>query len=240
MKLLKRALRLNNEGVQHLLNQRDNEADDCFTQSLSWLKYALSCDEMDGYEDQSLLVADDDDYDDESDEPIFCTTSSIHQATHSIPDLQDPICFIYSNALVFALEDPILQCCSDNFHVCSAVVLLNIAMAYHRRAILSGNSEWRVKAEKMYEMIIKLSDCNNTEEHHDTALLTKIASINNLSQLCHSEGDYESSRDGFEYLGEVLLDAEAQLCSLLCHEEIVTGMILNIMLAKSQVIAPAA
>jgi hypothetical protein len=238
MKLLKRALCLNNEGVRHLLNQRDNEADDCFTQSLSWLKYALSRDEMDSYEDESVSVAEDDD---ESDEPIFCTTSSIHRATHSIPDLQDPICFIYSNALLFDLEDPMLQCCTENFHVCSAVVLLNIAMVYHRRAILSGNSEWRVKAEKMYEMIIKLSDCTHKEEElHETALLTKIAAINNLSQLCHSEGDYESSSDGFEYLGEVLLHSEAQLCSLLCQEEIVTGMILNIMLAKSQVIAPAA
>jgi hypothetical protein len=226
MKLLKRALRLNNEGVWHLLNERDSEADDCFIQSLSWLKAALSCGALG---DNDLAFAEG---------SASTCTSSMHRATHSIPYLHDPICFIYSNAITFALDDLVVQSCADNFHVCSAVVLLNIGMTYHRRAILSGNSEWRVKAERMYDMVIKLDESD--QDPHGTALLTKIAAINNLSQLCHGDGDYESSRDGFTYLGEVLQWAEAQSGTLPSQEDIITEMILNIMLVTAQVNAPSA
>ena len=283
-KSLRSALRLNNDGVQFLLENNDEEAQTCFNLSLDLVKQSLisnSKNQTRGGESTSSTSS-----------PTRC----MHQQSHSIPFLRSQDCFIYNKAISFILddedEDTILEewyknpeekhvndddnC--NNLHLYSAIIILNIALAYHRQAMivssLSSSSshpprrfqqgttisrsaaaqEWRARAEKMYDMVtILLEDVDGDYDDNSdddivcatnttTALLVKIAAVNNLSQLQREMGDYESSRDGFEYLGELIDFAEYHLKTTLLwnQEDTIMGMLLNVLLATSPEAAGAA
>ena len=139
---------------------------------------------------------------------------------------------------------------------------MNIALTYHRQAIISARNqalhtnehEWRIRAERMYDMVtLLLEDVDddvygNGEDattHSPTitsSLLVKIAAVNNVSQLRRDQGDYESSRDGFEYLGELIDFAEHYLKTTMLwnQEDTIMGMLLNVLLATSPEAAGAA
>ena len=218
---LKYALRLNNEGVRLLLDgNQDQQAVSCFTESLNQVKQALSA-----HPDNKVM---------------FSNPPLIHQASFPIPSLHDPGCFVYSNAITFKLDDAFLRSSSHDLHVYSAVIILNIAMAYHRQGVIRGSPACYFKAEKMYDMVTTLVASN--EDNLGTSLLVEIAAINNLSQLRHEQGDYDASREGFEYLGALLNLAESQLAasSLNQEDDIFKGIILNVLLVAAPETAPAA
>jgi hypothetical protein len=222
MDSLKHALRLNNEGVRLLLANKDHESVSCFTQSLNLVKHALSTTNSDQQQQPP-------------------SASIIHGSTYSIPNLYDTSCFIFGDAITFAEDnnDLLQRSGEQDMHVYSAVIILNIAMAYHRQALLTGSAPCRFKAEKMYDMVTTL--VANSEDNHGTSLLVKIAAINNLSQLRFDEGDYEASREGFEYLGALINYAEAHLSSsLTSQEDTFQGMVLNVLLVMAPETAAAA
>jgi hypothetical protein len=223
MDSLKHALRLNNEGVRLLLANKDHESVSCFTQSLNLVKHALSTTHSDQQQHHAPSVA------------------FIHGSTHSIPNLYDTSCFIFGDAITLAEDNDLLlqRSGEQDVHVYSAVIILNIAMAYHRQALLTGSAACRFKAEKMYDMVTTL--VANSEDNQGTSLLVKIAAINNLSQLRFDEGDYEASREGFEYLGALINYAETHLSSsLTSQEDTFQGMVLNVLLVMAPEIAAAA
>jgi hypothetical protein len=181
---LRNALRLNNEGIMLLLENRDQEALVSFTESLKQVKGLLAASEEDNTNGQT---------------PAMSMNAVIHHSTSMIPNLHDPSCFIYNSALMFSLLD-ISDCTpsGDDIQVHTSVIILNIALAFHRRG-LTGNSAFLLKAEKMYEMVGKILG-NSEDGDQGTALLVKIAAVNNLSQLRHGRGDYASSQEGFRRL----------------------------------------
>jgi hypothetical protein len=180
---LRNALRLNNEEIMLLLENRDQEALVSFTESLKQVKGLLAASEEDNTNGQT---------------PAMSMNAVIHHSTSMIPNLHDPSCFIYNSALMFSLLD-ISDCTpsGDDIQVHTSVIILNIALAFHRRW-LTGNSAFLLKAEKMYEMVGKI--LGNRDVDQGTAFLVKIAAVNNLSQLRHGRGDYAFSQEGFRRL----------------------------------------
>ena len=266
------------------MENNDEEAQTCFNLSLDLVKQSLISNSKNRTREGESTM-------DSSSSYSRC----IHQQSHSIPFLRSQDCFIYNKAISFILddedEDTILEewykpedrnvCLNDdssnNLHLYSAIIILNIALAYHRQAMIASSlsssshprrcsqqgttsrsaaaQEWRTRAEKMYDMVTMLLedvDGDTFGTHHDedivvatnttTALLVKIAAVNNLSQLRREMGDYESSRDGFEYLGELIDFAEYHLKTTLLwnQEDTIMGMLLNVLLATSPEAAGAA
>jgi hypothetical protein len=180
MSSLNQALRLNNDGVMLLLENRDQEAVTCLTQSLNMIKHNLLANPP----------SDDSSTSRSSSNPFNSKALNIHHTAHSLPNLHDSNFFIYSSLLAFSIETDFPSENSTIIHVYSAVIILNIALAYHRKGVLGGNKSCLAKAEKMYDMVAKLlSGC---EDNQGIALVAKLASINNLFQLRYkNQGDYD-------------------------------------------------
>jgi hypothetical protein len=217
---LAHALRLNNEGVMLLLENRDQEAVVTLTQSLNDVKGLLTSarEKSEG-------------------EPSLPSKTFIHHSTYTLPNLEDLNCFIYSDALMFSLTYDSMPSSSEDIHVFTSVIILNIALAYQRRG-RAGNPGCLFKAEKMYEMVCKLLE--GSEVNRGTALLVKLAAINNISQLRHDQGDYTFSSEGFQYLGSLISFAGENLHHTKCEEHVYKGMLMNALLVAPPDAAPAA
>jgi hypothetical protein len=212
MNCLNQALRQNNEGVKLLLENREQDAVTCLTQSLKMVKHLLANEPS----DQSRS----------SSNPF--KTLNIQLTAHTLTNLQDCNCFIYSSLLAFSpLEEAGSVPSEDTIQVYCAVIILNLSLAYHRKG-LGGNEACLAKAEKMYDMVTKLlSGC---EDNHVIVLVVKLASINNVSQLRHNHGDYSFSQEGFRYLGYLIHFAGQNLeSSSLCSTQMYQGMLLNVL-----------
>jgi hypothetical protein len=223
--LKQKALRLNNEGVMLLLlENREHQAMTCLMQSLNMVKHLLATTTSD---------------DSRSSSNPFNKAQNIQLTAHSLPNLlQDSNGFIYCSLLAFSLEEAETVPSEDTLQIYSAVIILNIALAYHRKGV-SGNVACLAKAEKMYVMVTKLlSGCENNQ---GIALVAKLASINNLSLLRHSRGDYNFSQEGFQCLGDLMDVAGQNLTrSSLCNAQMYQGMLLNILCVVPPDYAPAA
>jgi hypothetical protein len=224
--LIQEAQRLNNEGVMLLLlENREQQAVTCLKKSLIMFKHLLA------------IVRDDK----RSSSNPSNMASNIQLLAHSLPNLQDSKSFIYCSLLAFSVtEASEILLSEDTIHVYSAVTILNIALAYHRKGV-SGNEASVAGAEMMYSMVTKLlAGCKNNQGY---ALVAKLAAMNNLSVLQHSQGDCDLSRRGFQYLRDLIDVAGENLegsSSLLYSTRMYQGMLLNILCIAPPDTAPAA
>jgi hypothetical protein len=224
--LIQEAQRLNNEGVRLLLSgNREQQAVTCLKESLNMFKHLLA-------------IASDDDSRTSSSPPSNMALN-IQLLAHSLPNLQDYNSFIYCSLLAFSVAEASETLpTEETIQVYSAVVILNIALAYHRKGV-SGNEASMARAEKMYDTVAKLlSGCENNEGY---ALVAKLAAMNNLSVLQQSRSDYSLSQEGFQYLGDLIDVAGDNLeRSSLCSAQMYQGMLLNILCVAPSDTAPAA
>jgi hypothetical protein len=222
--LIQEAQRLNNEGVMLLLLENiEQQAVTCLTQSLNLVKHLLAIPRGDNRSSSNPSN----------------TALNIQLLTHSLPNLQGSNSFIYCSLLTFwPTEASETIPSEDTLRVYSAIIILNIALAYHRKGV-SGNKASVAKAVKMYGIVAKLlSGC---ESNQGIALVAKLASINNLCLLQHSQGDFNLSQGGFQYLGDLIDDAGVNLIrSSLCSAQMYEGMLLNIFCVARPDAAPAA
>jgi hypothetical protein len=218
------ALQVNNQGVSLLLEGRDQEGVRCLSQSLSLIKSRIGG----NYTDEPMS--------------IMSTTggeekAALHEATFPLPNFEDAHSFLYTAALAFSADcdDSLIN--ESNSHVYSAVVIFNLALAYHRQGKKLGKSACLVKAERMYEMVIRLLD--SEADYQGTALLVKLATLNNLSLLHHEQRNYESAQNGFELLAWTIRSAPSS--SMLSSSQMdVDAMLLNVLFVSVPSIAPAA
>ena len=219
---LTRALTLNNKAIMLVSEHRDQEAVIALTQALTQLKGALGSSSVNGTLGGVSRLHE----------------CAVHHSTFTLPDFQDSTCYIYNNALFFSLPSSSDFLPSDeDVNVYTSTIILNIALLYHRKG-RTGNSSCLRKAEKMYEMIGKL--LTNDANIQGTALLVKVAATNNLSQLRYERGDYNSSCDGFKYLGSLMNYAGDNLHKAKCEDHVYKGMLLNAMMLISSPDAAAA
>jgi hypothetical protein len=219
---LSHALRLNNEGVKLLLQNRDSEAMLLFANSLSEIKQLVAIGEVPN-KDSGIAFR----------SPLF-----VHDATHTVSGLQDLACFIYGNALTFSSKtvDGNMPA-EDQSNQLAAAVLLNVALAYHRTG-LRGNKAALEKAERLYDMVCQLLVANDI--CHGTALLVKAAAINNLAQIRHQRGDYAFALVGFKFLASLFACFGENLHHTNCQEAVYLGMLLNALLTAPPGAAAAA
>jgi hypothetical protein len=219
---LSHALQLNNEGVNLLLQNRDSEAVLLFTNSLNEIKQLVVTGEVPNKGSDISFRS-----------PLF-----VHDATHTVPGLQDLACFIYGNALTFSSETVNRNMPSEDQsnHLASSV-LLNVALVYHRTG-LRGNQAALEKAERLYDMVCQLLVANDI--CHGTALLVKAAAINNLAQIRHHRGDYAFALERFKYLGSLFACFGENLHHTKGLQAVYLGMLLNVLLITPPGAAPAA
>jgi hypothetical protein len=222
---IQEAQRLNNEGVMLLLlDNREQQAVTCLRKSLNLFKHllAIACDDNNRFSSNP------------SNEAL-----NIQLLAHSIPNLQVSDSFIYCSLLAFSIAEASETLPSkDTIQVYSAVTILNIALAYHRKG-LSGNDASMAMAEKLYGTVTKLlSVC---EKNKGVALVARLASIYNLSVLQHSQGEYSLSQQSFRCLADLIDVAGKNLeGSSLCSAQMYQGMLLNIFCVAPPDAAPAA
>jgi hypothetical protein len=228
------ALLLNNEGVILLLQNRDQEAISFFSKSLALMKTTLMK-SMNDVADSAMKPR-----------LVVC-----HDATHPLPSFRrdsNDHSFLYTEAFTFfssELDDG-SRLESSTASVFSAVVLFNAALVYHKQAKLHGRQVCFAKAEKMYEMVGRLLQPDSPGNHHHhhaagggTALVVKLAALNNLSLILHEQSNFELSRKGFQLLARTI-DSVASSATLSSSQMDVEGMLLNVLCASAPTIAPAA
>jgi hypothetical protein len=164
---------------------------------------------------------------------------NIQLLAHSLPNLQDSNGFICCSLLAFSVAEASETLPSeDTVQVHSSVLILNIALAYHRKGG-SGNEASLAMAEQMNGVVTKLlSGC---EHNQGVALVAKLASMNYLSVLQRNQGCHNLAQHGFQHLGDLIDIAGVNLGrSPLCSAQMYEGMLLNILCIASPDATPAA
>jgi hypothetical protein len=115
------------------------------------------------------------------------------------------------------------------------MIIFNIALIYHRQSKL-GRSSCLPKAGRMYQMVAKLLGCDSAH-NNGTALILKLAALNNLSLIQYEQNNFDASRRGFEQL--VWTVNSATHLPYACHVN-VNDMLLNALLTSSYHPRPAA
>jgi hypothetical protein len=224
--LIQEAKRLNNEGiVLLLLENREQEAMTCLKKSLLMFKHlpAIARDDKRSSSNPCNMAL------------------NVQLLAHSLPNLQGSNGFICCSLLAFSVAEASETLPSkDTIQVCSAIIILNVALAHHRKG-MSGNKASVAWAGKMYGMVTKLlSGCENNK---GVAVVAKLAAMNNLSVLQHSQGDNNLSQRGFQYLRDLLITVASENLegsSLLYSTQMYQGMLLNILCVAPPDAAPSA
>eukprot|EP00980_Cylindrotheca_fusiformis_P011986 scaffold2836_cov99-Cylindrotheca_fusiformis.AAC.1 len=223
---LSHALRINNEGVGLLMQNRDREAMVLFINALNAMRQQTT--------NENELPSE---IESQSDTPRS-PPANIHDATYTVPGLQDHSCFIYDNVFTFSWEMINKNMPSAHLAIqCASVIILNVALIYHSNGLRS-NENALGKAELLYDMVCQL--LGDIENCQGTVLLVKAAAINNLSQLRYHRGAYGFATEGFTYLGLLFAHYGVNLHHTNCKETVYQGMLLNALVLRTPAPAPAA
>ena len=215
---------MNNEGISLLLSGQDKVAVSRLTEALTMVRQQLNQMEAEG---QSSAIS--------SLSHITDTNPSSFHELASLPNLHDESFFIYNQTIVIPVNAP--RSCST-VRIYSACIILNIALAYHRR----GKARYLPalkKAEMMYEMAAQLVG-NDLEilNRLSTAALVYLAAVNNLTQIHHEAGNLQRANEGVECL--TFLIQNTHIHEGVLSETEINSFLLNAMLVGLKQTAPAA
>eukprot|EP00980_Cylindrotheca_fusiformis_P012496 scaffold3073_cov66-Cylindrotheca_fusiformis.AAC.11 len=227
---LSHALRINNEGVSLLMQNRDEEAMILFTKSLKAVKELTTI----RTELSTKMES-------QTSDSTHLSPTNIHDATHTVPGLQeDHSSFsIYDNVLTFSKETINNDMPSTHQVIqCAAVIILNVALFYHYTGLKRDQTALE-KAELLYNMVCQLLD-GEKDMCQGTALLVRAAAINNLAQLHYHRGAYDFALEGFRSLGLLLDHFGGNLHHAECQETVYQGMFLNALVLRTPAAARAA
>eukprot|EP00980_Cylindrotheca_fusiformis_P012489 scaffold3073_cov66-Cylindrotheca_fusiformis.AAC.4 len=229
---LSHALRINNEGVSLLMQNRDEEAMILFTKSLNAVKENLATPSGTELSTKIELPKSDN-------KPLSPT--NIHDATHTISGIHEDHSsyFIYDNVLTFSMEMINNDMPSTHQAIqCASVIILNVALLYHYNGLNSDQTALE-KAEQLYNMVCRLLE-GKIDMCQGTALLVRAAAINNLAQLHYHQGAYDDALNGFRTLGLLLDRFGGNLHHAECQETVYQGMFLNALVLRTPAAARAA
>ncbi|CAJ1937690.1 unnamed protein product [Cylindrotheca closterium] len=117
-----------------------------------------------------------------------------------------------------------------DLHVYSAAVIFNLALAHH----IQGSKNSRNKAHKLYATIMKLLD--ERVGHMQSALLLKLACINNMAHIRFESGEFDRVQDGLGELSALLKTTD----EVLLEGAEVQGLLMSVLLFKKPKVAAAA
>jgi hypothetical protein len=216
MEFFAQAARLNNQGVTALLEGDDKAAVAALTQSIKMMKQAMSKPSNSDMK-KSATLSDD------------CEHSTVE-----LPGFQGDLeSYIFTEAITIPENGDQSEL---DTQIYSAVVIFNLALTVHREG-KNGKIESMVKkAQKLYTMVLKIL---NNQCMNRVAVIAKLASINNLSQIRFDCGEYELAREGLDRVS-AFLRASGNTNNAMLEEPEIQGLLINVLLLKAPVIAPAA
>jgi hypothetical protein len=215
MEFFVQAARLNNHGVTALLEGDDKAAVAALTQSIKMMKQDMSKPSNSDMK-KSITLSDD------------CEHSTVE-----LPGFQGAQeAFIFTEAITIPENGDQSEL---DTQIYSAVVIFNLALTFHREG-KNGKIKSMVKAQKLYTMVLKIL---NNQCMNRVAVIAKLASINNLSQIRFDCGKYELAREGLDHVS-AFLRASGNTNNTMLEEPEIQGLLINVLLLKAPVIAPAA
>jgi hypothetical protein len=232
MEAIDSAIRLNNEGVSLLVAGDDQAAAVALSHALSLVKGLLSltrpCDLRGAPLSASFGSSNDNKLSSSYSSTMeVCEREHEHEQIHfrkSLPCLQDFNFFIYNHTMSISSDSPLTN---EMLPIYSACVILNLALAFHRRGKQAHSSPCMLKAERMYATVEKLLK-NDGMNNNATATVLRIAAANNLSQIRSQRGDYERAQEDTEFLAYLIRDV-GSVRALLSDEEL-NGLLCNVVL----------
>lgn len=208
------------------MNGEDDRAIGCFSRSLVMFKQLISAADDDSMNTDSALPS---------------TPSELHSSTHPLPQLKDSGFFLFNNVISLAQASTIRP--EDN-HIYCSVIILNLAVLHHQIAIggasLARREDALRKAERFYDMVTTiLSNEQYANDSQPTGLLARLAALNNLANIRMEKGDFGASGHCFQMLAWLVSLTQVDQ-STLFEEQEMEGMMLNVLMANRQSVAPAA
>jgi hypothetical protein len=220
MDLFAIAARLNSQGVAALLQGEDKSAVAALTQSIKIIKQVLS------QQEEPTYTAFADDFE------LSTTALTGFQAGQEA--------HLFTEAFSFPERPASIRSCAPNkSHVkfYAAAVIFNIALAHHRQG-QKGDAARMINAQNLYGMILRLIDGDNCQNR--SAVIVKLAVINNLSQIHFDCGDYELAHQGMAHISSLMMCISGTCNHAVFEEPEVQSILLNMLLLKAPRLAPAA
>jgi hypothetical protein len=220
MDIFAQAARHNNQGVIALLDGNDEAAVAALSQSLKMMKQELSK-PSNAYGEKSATLSD-----------------NCEHSTVELPGLQQGSqeSYIFAEAITIPEHGDHSEV---DTHIYSAVVVFNLALAVHNEGNKNGKIASMAKAQKLYVMILKILK-NNECMNNRVGVLVKLAAINNLSQIRFDCGEYELAREGLHHLSAFIRAGGNTNDALSDEGPEIQGLVMNILLLKAPLLAPAA
>lgn len=214
MSLFQEAAQLNNQGVIALIEGDDAFAIEAMTKSIKMMKQELAKPSSESCDAKPTSAC----------EPELRTVE--------IPDMEcsDDQHEIFNQAIHIPCDGDESEI---DIHVYSSAVIFNLALAHHRQG-LQGVAASQQKALKLYSMVLKVLDDSLFEFR--TAVMVKLATVNNLSQIQFANGDYEEAKEGLNHLAGFLRIASGDILA----EPQVQGLLMNVLMYRAPKVAAAA
>ena len=225
---LEQAIQLNNDGLEHALKGDDDRAIASFSRSLCMFKQLISSD-CEGDQESSPLSS------------STRGTVQLHESSYALPQLRDSGFFLFNRAIRLA---PRRDCRAENNHIYCSVIILNLAVLHHQIALQSECSARRAdalrRAERFYDMVTTiLANDEFANVSQPTGLLARLAALNNLAYIRMEKGEFGASGHCFQMMAWLVNFTQVDH-SKLFNEEDLEGMMLNVLMANRQSVAPAA
>jgi hypothetical protein len=210
MSLYQQAAQLNNQGIVSLLKGDHCSAIHSMSEAIKVMKGALSAPPG-------------------TNTPMKCRNVMYETRSIEISSLESSDTIVFSQAIRLPDSDEEREPGEVEMNVYSGAIIFNLALAHHFR----GDKTSLARAEKFYGLVIKVLNRNMLHMH--TALIVKLACINNLSQMRYSKGEYERVSEGFIQVAGFIQQNEAVV-----NEPEVQGLLMSVLLLKAPTVAPAA
>ena len=233
---LKEAIQFNNDGVKFALIDQDAQAISCLSQSLRVFKQLIALED----EDDDGIITD-----------LLEPSCALHSTMDELPQLRDSSFFLF-NSLV-CLDDrnisSLFSSHPEDNHIYCAVIILNLAVLHHKTAITGATHALRAeglrKTESFYNMVTTILANNGdpTVFSQPTATLVQMAALNNAAYIRAETGDFQSACECWRMLSWLVHQARRHHSPdfhTLLNERDLEGMMLNMLMAKRQSVAPAA
>ena len=221
MNTFAQAARLNNQGVAALLEGKDMAAVAALTRSIKMMKKEIFLKPASSAHSdimkKSATLSDD------------CEYSAVE-----LPGFQGAKeSYLFTGAIAIPENGDQSE---SNTQIYSAVVVFNLALAVHREG-KNGKIESMAKAQKLYTVILEVL---NNQCMNRVAVIVKLAAINNLSQIRFDCGEYyELAREGLDHLS-AFMRAGGNTNRAVLEKPEIQGLLMNVLLLKEPVFAPAA
>jgi hypothetical protein len=220
---------LNNEGLTHALNGDDDRAIASFSRSLCMFKQLISSD-CEGNQQQQ-----------QDSQSLPPRTLQLHSSSYPLPQLRNSGFFLFNRAISLA---PTGECRPEDNHIYCSVIILNLAVLHHQIALQSACSARRSdalrRAERFYDMVTTiLANDEFANVSQPTGLLARLAALNNLAYIRMEKGEFGASGHCFQMMAWLVNFTQVDQ-SKLFNEEDLEGMMLNVLMANRQSVAPAA